>query len=33
MYKYDWRMLKIEFIPNENKMLLQVGSSLYEMKK
>ncbi len=31
-FKYDWRMLKIEFIPDENKLLLQSGSSIYEMK-
>jgi hypothetical protein len=32
-FKYDWRMLKIEFIPDANKMLLQAGSSIYEMMK
>jgi WD40-like Beta Propeller Repeat len=32
-FKYDRGMLKIEFIPDENKMLIQSGSSIYEMKK
>ncbi len=32
-FKYDRGMLKIEFIPDENKMLLKAGSSTYEMIK
>jgi len=32
-FKYDRGMLKIEFIPDENKLLLLSGSSIYEMKK
>ncbi len=32
-FKYDRGMLKIEFLPDENRMLLQSGSSIYEMKK
>lgn len=31
-FKYDQAMLKFEFIPEESKMLLHAGSSIFEMK-